>query len=53
MNFRGACVRPNNFFCILERLDGVNGEISMNPRSMQVKAHLDRTAYRSPHCTDN
>ena len=31
MNFRGACVKPKYFFCILERVDGVNGEISMNP----------------------
>ena len=42
MNFRGACVKPKFFFfCILERVDGVNGEISINnesERSMQVKA---------------
>ena len=32
MNFRGrASVTKIFFFCILERLDGVNGEISMNP----------------------
>ena len=30
MNFRGAYMRPKYFFCILERMDGVNGEISMN-----------------------
>ena len=33
MNFRGAFVKPKIifFFCILELVDGVNGEISMNP----------------------
>ena len=30
MNLGGACVESNNFFCILERVDGINGEISMN-----------------------
>ena len=55
MNFRGACVKPKYFFfCILERLDGVNGEIlNESKRSMQVKAQLDETAYRSRHGTNN
>ena len=54
MNFRGACVKPKYFFGILERLDGVNGEIlNESKRSMQVKAQLDKTAYRSRHGTNN
>ena len=45
---------PNIFFGILERLDGVNGEIlNESKRSMQVKAQLDKTAYRSRHGTNN
>ena len=32
MNFRGRVFETKIiFFCILERVDGVNGEISMNP----------------------
>ena len=32
MNFRGhVCETKIIFVCILERVDGVNGEISMNP----------------------
>ena len=31
MNFRGRVSVTKIFFCILERLDDVNGEISMNP----------------------
>ena len=32
MNFRGlVCEIKIIFFCILERVDGVDGEISMNP----------------------
>ena len=33
MNFRGRVWETKIifFFCILERVDGVNGEISMNP----------------------
>ena len=32
MNFKGrVCETKIFFFCILERVDGVNGEISMNP----------------------
>ena len=32
MNFRGRVLETKIiFFCILEHVDGVNGEISMNP----------------------
>ena len=54
MNFKGVCKSKIYNFLYFGTLDGVNGEISMNTeRSMQVKAQLDRTAYRSRHGTDN
>ena len=31
MNLDARVSNQNNFFCILERVDGVNGEISKNP----------------------
>ena len=42
MNFRGACVKPKYFFCILERVEGVDGEISMNPND-QCRSKLSWT----------
>ena len=55
MNFRGACLKQKYIYIfILERVDGVNGEISMNLNDQcRVKAQLDRTAYRSRRGTDN
>ena len=42
MNFRGACVKPKYFFGILERVEGVDGEISMNPND-QCRSKLSWT----------
>ena len=41
----------NNFFCILERVDGVNGE-SQWIRTIKAGQSSDRTAYRSRHGTN-
>ena len=36
MNFRGRVCETKIFFCTLERMDGVNGEISMNPNKCRL-----------------
>ena len=50
-------MKPNLFFCILVRVDGIYVEISMNPnnqcRLYNVKALPDRMAYCAHHGTDN
>ena len=55
MKFRGEGVKANYFFfCILERVDGVNGQISMNPND-QCRSKLIQTVRLtvSRHGTNN
>ena len=54
MNFRGACVKPKYiFFVFWNAWRALMVNLNETERSMQVKAQLDRTAYRSRHGTNN